>query len=373
MSELIKKAQKGDVSSQVEIAESYFLGNAEERDSKQGRFWATKAAEKGDVNAQYLLAVSYLGSFPVECEINKDKAFYWASKASEQGHLGAMVITANAYLYGNGIPADPTKGIQILNQAVQLGGAEAEFLLGSLHINNMFVEEPSPTKGVQLIKSSADKEFAYAQYIIGAIYSEGVLLPQNDENAIFYLKKASEFGIQEAKTALNDIAQKSKLERQKLEQGFNAIIKLAEQGDSDSMYMYGRMLFLGELVAKDVDKGVDFLTQASEKGDREAQFFLGSAYANAIEVNLDLDKAVYFFQKAAELGHSEALYAMAYIFLYNEQYRNKYRLKLAVLNEEALSNLIKAEKLGNENAKALLKQMAEQAKAPVAVVSHFHH
>lgn len=92
-SELVRKAEAGDIKAQGELAWDYYyaFGGVKETDYSKAAQWAKPAAEAGNARAQYILANLYRegrGGLPR----NKELAFDWAHKSAAQGDSSAMFV-----------------------------------------------------------------------------------------------------------------------------------------------------------------------------------------------------------------------------------------------------------------------------------------
>lgn len=58
--DLLAKAENGDTSAQLELAEIYLYGHGVDSDENQAEVWALKSAENGNVAAMFWLADGYV-------------------------------------------------------------------------------------------------------------------------------------------------------------------------------------------------------------------------------------------------------------------------------------------------------------------------
>ncbi|MGS5696731.1 tetratricopeptide repeat protein, partial [Acinetobacter baumannii] len=91
--DLLAKAENGDTSAQLELAEIYLYGHGVDSDENQAEVWALKSAENGNVAAMFWLADGYVTYARLMEDDDKNdslehfqKAFKWFQKASENGH-----------------------------------------------------------------------------------------------------------------------------------------------------------------------------------------------------------------------------------------------------------------------------------------------
>ena len=78
--------------------------------------------------------------------------------------------------------------------------------------------------------------------------------------------------------------------------------KAADQGSVNSMYMLGRIYYLGHGVAKDLKQAAYWYEKAAEKGYMDAQKDIADMYADGEGVSEDHVKAVKWYTLAAEQG-----------------------------------------------------------------------
>jgi len=125
----------------------------QENKLKKAKPLLVKAAEKEYGYAQYLLAMNF---FDLYSENNKE-ALFWLEKAANNDEPEALFQLGVYYSEGN----DLAKSIKYYQRAAELNHADAAL------------------------------ELSY-------IYDEGVIVEQDDDKALFFLKKSAELGNQEA-------------------------------------------------------------------------------------------------------------------------------------------------------------------------------
>ena len=122
---------------------------------KKAKPLLVKAAEKESGYAQYLLAMNF---FDLYSENNKE-ALFWLERAASNDEPEAL-YQLGVY-YEEGVEADLAKAINYFQRAAELNHADAAL------------------------------ELSY-------IYDEGIIVEQDDDKALFFLKKAAELDNQEA-------------------------------------------------------------------------------------------------------------------------------------------------------------------------------
>lgn len=124
-------AQAGDVKAQFDLGVMYFRGIGVPQDYIKALDFFEKAAAQGHERAKEYIPKTYfaLGSdyFSEEAGVRQDdqEAFKWFSKAAELGHAQSQYIVGLMYYFGEGIPKDENKGVQLIKQSAQNGFEEA--------------------------------------------------------------------------------------------------------------------------------------------------------------------------------------------------------------------------------------------------------
>lgn len=144
-------AKQNNVLGMTNLADLYI----QENKLKKAKPLLVKAAEKEYGYAQYLLAMNF---FDLYSENNKE-ALHWLERAAKNDEPEALYQLGVYYLEGD--EADLAKAINYFQRAAELNHADAAL------------------------------ELSY-------IYDEGIIVEQDDDKALFFLKKAAELDNQEA-------------------------------------------------------------------------------------------------------------------------------------------------------------------------------
>lgn len=172
-----------------------------------------------------------------------------------------------------------TKAKDLLQKAVNMGYAKAQFKLGYLYQYGKGVNK-NYQKAMELYKKAAAQGEFNAPCNIGYMYANGLGVKKNNTKAAEWYQKGAEMG--------DEISQKNL--------GF--------------MYMDGRG------VTKNYKKSFEYLTKSANKGNSDAQYGLGYLYENALGVNKDYAKAAEWFKKSADQGNEDAKEALKRIEKY---------------------------------------------------------
>ncbi len=131
---LLAKANAGDASAQLQVADAFAQGNGAARDSRQLR-------------ADY------------------SQAAFWYRKAAEQGNTAAQTHLADLYRDGRGVTRDMAQAIDLYRKAANLGDAGAQGTLGLLYSVGMGVQQDYVEAYYWLDLAAAVKGPNQARYI----------------------------------------------------------------------------------------------------------------------------------------------------------------------------------------------------------------
>jgi len=168
MSEMIVKANKGDVTAQAHLASLYNIDGTQHNLIEAAR-WYTKAAEQGDASSQYWLAQFYssgLGGLPRD----KNRSFEWMEKAAKAGNGDAQYAMAGHYKE-NGSSKSPLE-MEWLLSAAKNGNGQAQFDLGTSYELGNGLEKNSAEALYWLFTASQNNVCA-ANMHLGDMYFKG--------------------------------------------------------------------------------------------------------------------------------------------------------------------------------------------------------
>jgi uncharacterized protein len=189
---------------------------------------------------------------------------------------------------------------------------------------------------------TARRGHAAAQVSLGWMYSQGLGVPRDERQALYWYGQAAHQGDRDAQAILDirrlgnipegqqaaadrvvedtgKLTTREHLDRRShqggdqaawpLEESQSAIYwhrKFAEAGHREAQLVLGVRYELGQGVAKDVLRATYWYRKAAEQGSALGQFNLGLKYAIGEGVPLDPSAAWYWYQRAAAQGHLES-------------------------------------------------------------------
>ncbi len=244
------------LSAQQDCAEAeYYIGfylmegRGGTQDVKSAREWFLRAAENGVPAAQYMTGYFYAGG--IGCDINEAYAFEWFLRAAKQCYEQAVEMIAMCYETGTFVDKDE----ETANRWRRLlpGQPEPKPVLPR--------EEPHETEPPEPLPDDGEKDYRSARRCLAEKDFEGA--------AMFYRHAA-------------------------------------EAGHAKAQCSYGKCLYLGSGVEKNVYAAYSWFLKAAEQGLDIAQYNLGVMHLKGVGVEKNREEAKKYFRMAAENGHAEA-------------------------------------------------------------------
>lgn len=151
---------------------------------------------------------------------------------------------------------------------------------------------------------------ADAQCGLGKQYEFGLGVPQDNEQATFWLQKSAEQGDIIAQVELGVVFDRM----QDYAQALIWYRKAADQGNARAEYNLVLAYQNGEGVPKDMDQAIAWYRKAVEQGDAVAQLNLGVAYEQGLGTPRDFAQAADLYRKAAQQGVAKAQTSLGLLY-----------------------------------------------------------
>ena len=285
--ELEKAAKKGDVASQLAVANAYYNGDGVTANTDKAAQWYYKAAVAGNDEAKQKLYSFYSKSL---------------EKFAKEGDAQAQYEVGMDYLEMKDLKNNTEVAGKWFLAAKNQGHADATSKLYSFY-----------SKSLELAAKEGD---AQAQYEVGMDYLEMKDLKNNTEVAGKWFLAAKNQGHADATSKLYSFYSKS-------------LELAAKEGDAQAQYEVGMDYLEGNGVAKKAATAAMWLDKAkaqghkeatdkfykfyskqletyAKSGDAKAQYWVGEAYLNGIEVDQNYRNAAKYFYKATLQNYSPA-------------------------------------------------------------------
>jgi len=310
---------------------------------EKGRRLLEEAITLGEIEAKYDLAIKLLLGVGTEPNINMAEILL--IDLVEAVNINAIRILGRLYL-SNTDQNKWEKGLQLLNQAVELGSKKAKLYLAIYYINDISLsgnKELGLKYITQLIEEgNRDAKKFYANYLLESKEEE-----QSIELGIKMLKDLTLSGDDEAKV---DYAEAIIESNTKYTDKQIAIDILEKESNNNNIYAldyYGSLFIDGKMVEKNIDKGIRLIEEAINKDNDKACFGLALRYIYGNGLNIDLIKAKELLKKPTLRGHANAKSLYAQLLLKADKIAD-YELK------EARELLEIASTLGSRDAQTYL-------------------
>lgn len=312
--EIMQKAIKGDIESQVYLGKHFF----QQGDYEQSYKWYERAAEQNDLESIYQVGLAYERGLGKKQDYNQ--AIKWYQNAAEQNYMKAQFQLGTLYCPSenhfkeknktfpnktNSAPSQESSslGAQLLNEGVALFDKGKDFL--QYKGNEFFAEDCKIA--TQWYTKAAEQGMLEAQYNLAYLYhtKEGLI---NYPNAIHWYQKAAEQNFSLAKYQIGLMYYKGQGMLKDNEQAVSWLYKASQENVPEAKHLLGKILI-------DVDRrsdGLKFLHSAAEDNLAAAQYDLAALYlqeADTWKTGFD------WLKKAEEQGYGEAEFMLAYIYL----------------------------------------------------------
>ncbi len=127
--ELLKKAERGDAVSQLELGKLYEKGTSRIPKNESAAFgWYLKSAQNGNMKAATHLGNMYSNGIGVGKDAKA--AAQWLEKAANSGDPVAERILSRFYALGEGVPKNDQTAVQWMRRSAEQGDGKAQTGLG---------------------------------------------------------------------------------------------------------------------------------------------------------------------------------------------------------------------------------------------------
>lgn len=140
----------------------------------------------------------------------------------------------------------------------------------------------------------------------------------------------------------------------------------ADKGFTQAEYLFGKLLYHGELTEKDTKNALEYLERAANKGNQYASYLAGKILMTE-ETLKDIPRAVHFFEMAAKQGNPYAEFQLGKMYLFGKDIPKDF--------DKAMEYLKSSAEHGNEFAEKLYNNANSNRNwyAGMGVFRLFHH
>lgn len=169
--------------------------------------------------------------------------------------------------------------------------------------------EPLPAlsdKLPALLRAAAAKGQPGADYEIGIRYIDGTGVPQNTEEGVRWLERASNAGLAPAHFRLGGLYEKGLGVKKNLDTARRHYVIAAEKGHAKAMHNLAVLYAEGVDGKPDYKSAGQWFRRAAEHGVADSQYNLGILYARGIGIEQNLPESYKWFSLAALQGDRDA-------------------------------------------------------------------
>jgi len=237
-------AERGDASAMFHMGKLLIYGMGLQQDLRLAEWWYGKAIDQGEIRACCNMGWLYLYGFD-GIAANKKKAFELLSAGSDGGIPSARATIGLMLVTGDGCPADPGRGLRLMEEAFEEGYNNAGNHLSDLYFAGMFVPKDIDLahewlfrvvargdertmgilgyylvtgshgrqdvgQGISLLQESIEKGYVPAYLWIGNLYKDGQGVRRDLQKAKAWFEQGAAAGNSGCTLALTTMLLKSK-------------------------------------------------------------------------------------------------------------------------------------------------------------------
>ena len=154
---LLKAADAGNVHAQFSMGVLLSEGDGVAKDEAKAAQYFTLAAEANLAAAQYHLGCCYEKGAGVEQDFGTAAILF--ARAVAQQHEQSSLKLALCYIAGRGVEQDYPRAVNLLNRPANNGIAEAQFVLGYLHLNGEGGVQQDKPHAISLMEAAGNSGF----------------------------------------------------------------------------------------------------------------------------------------------------------------------------------------------------------------------
>ncbi|OHE70901.1 MAG: hypothetical protein A2007_04280 [Verrucomicrobia bacterium GWC2_42_7] len=286
----------------IQLREPLFLEVNMDRDQfiaameASGILTSSNAQGKEDMRAPTSLGIRFFN------EGKYDEAIPYLKKGAELGDSESQNLLGLCYIKGWGVMQDSVEGIRLFELAARQGHSRAIANLGTILSN-----EDKYAEAVPYLQKGAELGDSEAQFGLGLCYIKGWGVMQDSAEGIRLFELAARQGNPRAIATLGAVF----YNEDKYAEAIPYLKRVAELGDSESLYLLGVCYIKGWGVMQDRAEGIRLFELAARQGHPKAIGNLGVALYNEHKYT----EAIPYLKRGVELGQSEALNSLGVCYI----------------------------------------------------------
>jgi TPR repeat protein len=304
-------------------------------DESKALCWLEKGYQYADPYCTAELAYRYL--YNEDCK-DTEKGLIYLDEAIELGYADAMISKAYLYLEGDIVEKDPDRGMEYLDRAIACGDGNAAFRAGLLYEEGCITADGAPdyAKALPYYEKGAALNDGLACGYAGRYYLIGLETTQDYAKAKAYYEKGVALDSPYCIVELGLMYEEGNGVEADGSKAFDLFKQAAGLNYSHAFYLLGRCYKYEVGTEENPDEAIACFEKATEQQHVKAQAELGVIYETGYGVEANGKKAVEYMELSANQGYSYAEYKMGCYYLYGLEGG------VAVNNEKATEWLAKA-------------------------------
>jgi TPR repeat protein len=197
-----RAALQGDPVAQNDVGIFYLQGVGVEANQEEGLRWVSQAAESGLTVAEYNLARAlHVGEL-----LPRDylRAFEYFQRLANKNIPYGFYMMGQQYLNGHGVEQDHAAAFSAFSEGAARRDPASKYYLALCYLNGLGVEAYS-TAGLAYLESSASLGYAEAQFLLGEIHLAGKIILQDRAEAAALFRTAAAQGLEKAINSLEEL------------------------------------------------------------------------------------------------------------------------------------------------------------------------
>lgn len=191
----LPEAEKGDLASQMLVAEINARGLGIVRNVAEATRWYSEAAEQGDPEAQLQTALIMLGDKPLDrTNANRDEALLFLQASADAGNSFAAFNLAQIIVGDNPGDAAFRKAAPLFQFAAKANISGAHYALSQFYLNGTGGLNLDGAKAEYHLRRAAELGLDTAQLDYGTALVDGILGRKDFKTGYLWIRRAAESG-----------------------------------------------------------------------------------------------------------------------------------------------------------------------------------
>ncbi|CAE8635249.1 unnamed protein product [Polarella glacialis] len=226
------------------------------------------------------------------------------SNAFASNNLGCL------FLHGKGVEQNFEKALELFQEALNGGHAEAAHFLGGMYLDSQGVKE-NFKKAIELFEHAYAAKVPHAAISLGLAYLSGPGVAQNFERAVNLFEEAHTHGFVTATDCLGVLYLSGKGVAQNFKKARELFLEARLGGSKTASNSLGIMSQHGQGVEQDLRQAVGFFEEAHHHGSAEGTHNLALMYLPGHGIETNREKAIELFRQAFKRGYGDSAKCLA--------------------------------------------------------------